>query len=109
MVNFFFSCYTLLKIEQRLLHLRYCACVMFVLSSIRTAITFQALFPPTSRKLSLYSEASRYNVRMQSVHHRRQHVRQGEVNGWEKGGNYNDLQAHYGRGFKGMSLMIIAM
>lgn len=46
---------------------------------------------------------------MQSAHHRRQHVRQSKVDGWEKGGNYNDLQAHYGRGFKGMSLMIIAM
>lgn len=45
----------------------------------------------------------------QSVHHQRQHVRQSEVNGWEKGGDYNDLQAHYGRRFKGMSLMIIAV
>lgn len=49
------------------------------------------------------------NVHKRSVHHQRQHVRQSEVNGWEKGGDYNDFQAHYGRRFKGMSLMIIAV
>lgn len=45
---------------------------------------------------------------MQSVHHQRQYVRQSEVDGWKKGGDHNDLQAYYGRRFKGMSPMIIA-